>query len=249
MQLKLRGPTVYFLSQCQPPENIFLTSQLWQDVQTYSVLVFFLHRRAPGGVFLTLVKDSVTPEQRKEIFRIDKEIRARKVKEEKRRKANERWRKERQREVALMKQKAEWELQKFRTQLEEDFEEGQISEVESNRQPRKDLNMHKRFPALLQLNVGGEKATYNGTDSLAQCLEQKSASLSQTTVKVGGGLIKDAMEVSRECTPVINSECHQPQAQDKLQRDKNVALAEEKLAAEEFEQMNERDLDFGICLD
>lgn len=227
----------------------FLTSQLWQGAETYSVLVFLLRRRAPGGVFLTLVKDSVTPEQRKEIFRIDKEIRARKVKEEKRRKANERRRKERQRELALMKQKAEWELQKFRTQLEEeDFEEGQISEAESTRQPRKDLNMHKRFPALLVDREKASSATGNGTDSLAQCLEQKSASLSQTTVKVGGGLIKDAMEVSRECTPVTNSEFHQPQAQDKLQRDKNVALAEEKLAAEEFEQMNERDLDFGIYL-
>ena len=194
------------------------------------------------------MKDSVTPEQRKEIFRIDKEIRARKAKEEKRRKANERWRKERQKELALMKQKAEWELQKFRTQLGEDFEDGQISEAESTRQPRKDLNMHKRFPGL----VNREKASTssgiagNGTDSLAQ-----SGPLNQTTGKLGGGSIEDkgeVMEVNRDHTPATNREFQKPQAQDKLRRDKNEALAEEKLAAEEFEQMNERDLDFGIYL-
>ena len=193
------------------------------------------------------MKNSVTPEQRKEIFRIDKEIRARKAKEEKRRKANERWRKERQREIALMKQKAEWELQKFRTQLGEDFEDGQISEVESTRLPRKDLNMHKRFPGLVNRKKESTSSDIagSGTDSLALCLEQKSGSLSQTTRKLGVGSTKDkgtVMEVSRDHT---NKE---PQVQDKSRRDKNEALAEEKLAAEEFEQMNERDLDFGIYL-
>ena len=195
------------------------------------------------------MKNSVTPEQRKEIFRIDKEIRARKAKEEKRRKANERWRKERQRELALMKQKAEWELQKFRTQLGEEFEDGQISEVESIRQPRKNLNMHKRFPGLVNRKKESASSGGNGTDSqLALCLEQKSGSLSQTAGKLGGGSTKDkgeVMEVSRDHT---NREFQKPQVQDKLRRDKNEALAEEKLAAEEFEQMNERDLDFGIYL-
>ena len=217
---------------------------------SFTVLVYLLRRRAPGGVFLTLVKNSVTPEQRKEIFRIDKEIRARKAKEEKRRKANERWRRERQKELALMKQKAEWELQKFRTQLGEDFEDGQILEVESTGQPRKDLNMHKRFPGLVSREQASTSSGIagNGTDSLAPCLEQKSGSLSQTTGKLGGGSTKDkgeVMEVSRDHT---NREFQKPQPQDKLRRDKSEVLAEEKLAAEEFEEMNERDLDFGIYL-
>ena len=193
------------------------------------------------------MKNSVTPEQRKEIFRIDKEIRARKAKEEKRRKANERWRRERQKELALMKQKAEWELQKFRTQLGEDFEDGQILEVESTGQPRKDLNMHKRFPGLVNREQASTSSG-NGTDSLAPCLEEKSGSLSQTTRKLGEGSTKDkgeVMDVSRDHT---NREFQKPQPQDKLRRDKSEVLAEEKLAAEEFEEMNECDLDFGIYL-
>jgi len=49
--------------------------------------------KTPGGVFLTLVKTCATAEQRKEIFQVDKEITARRVKEEKKRKANEKWKK------------------------------------------------------------------------------------------------------------------------------------------------------------
>ena len=105
--------------------------------------------------------------------------------------------------------------------------------------------MHKRFPGLVNREKESASSGGNGTDSLALCLEQKSGSLSQMTGKLGGGSTKDkgeVMEVSRDHT---NKE---PQVQDKSRRDKNEALAEEKLAAEEFEQMNERDLDFGIYL-
>jgi len=81
----------------------------------------FSHMKTPGGVFLTLVKTCATAEQKKEIFQVDKEITARRVKKEKKRKANERWRKERQRELEVVKQKAEWELRIFRAQLGDDL--------------------------------------------------------------------------------------------------------------------------------
>jgi len=70
-------------------------------------------RKSPGGVFLTLVKTCATAEQKKKIFEIEKE---------KKRKAKKRWKKEHQRELAVVKQKAEWELQMFRAQLVDDFE-------------------------------------------------------------------------------------------------------------------------------
>ena len=107
--------------------------------------------------------------------------------------------------------------------------------------------MHKRFPGLVSREQASTSSG-NGTDSLAPCLEQKSGSLSQTTGKLRGGSTKDkgeVMEVSRDHT---NREFQKPQPQDKLRRDKSEVLAEEKLAAEEFEEMNERDLDFGIYL-
>ena len=92
--------------------------------------------------------------KRKKIFEIEKE---------KKRKAKKRWKKEHQREVAVVKQKAEWELQMVRAQLVDDFE----------------------------------------TDK------------------------REAMEVEASGSP-------------------DLALAEERLAAEEFERMNEYDLDVGI---
>ena len=90
-------------------------------------------RKTPGGVFLTLVKTCATAEQNKQIFKIDKEITARRVKKEKKRKAKKTWKKEHQRELAVVKQKAEWELQIFRAQLGDDFEtdKGEAMEVEA----------------------------------------------------------------------------------------------------------------------
>ena len=59
----------------------------------FTAAVVFSHMKTPGGVFLTLVKTCATAEQKKEIFQVDKEITARRLKEEKKRKANERWKK------------------------------------------------------------------------------------------------------------------------------------------------------------
>jgi len=70
-------------------------------------------RKTPGGVFLTLVKTCATAEQKKEIFQVDKEITARRVKKEKKGKANKRWKREHQRELAVVKQKAEWGYRYF----------------------------------------------------------------------------------------------------------------------------------------
>jgi len=130
-------------------------------------------------VFLTLVKTCATAEQNKQIFKIDKEITARRVKKEKKRKANERWRKEHQRELEVVKQKAEWELRIFRAQLGDDFE----------------------------------------TDK------------------------GETMEVEASDSPDFNNRGRSHQQKHRLK-----AMAEERLAAEEFERMNPYDLDFGIDL-
>ena len=88
-------------------------------------------------MFLTLVKTCATAEQNKQIFKIDKEITARRVKKEKKRKPKKRWKKEHQRELAVVKRKAEWERQIFRAQLRDDFEtdKGEAMEVEASGSP------------------------------------------------------------------------------------------------------------------
>lgn len=57
-------------------------------------------------MFLSLVKQMATPEEKEGIFRKDKQITEQKKKMEKRRK----WMERERREKALMEKKAEWEL-------------------------------------------------------------------------------------------------------------------------------------------
>ena len=213
-------------------------------------------RKSPGGVFLTLVKTSATPEQRKEIFQVDKAIIARRAKQEKKRKANEWWKKERQRELAVMKQKAEWELRIFRSQIGEDCEAEQTLKA-GLKCPRKDLNMHKRLPASALLNTERTSSSSctaeGGLDHLMYHKENGISSRPLTPKSRTG----EAMEVESSGLQDCDSRKRSHQQQhglkavaetDQSKGGRKVALAEERLAAEEFERMNECDLDFGIDL-
>jgi len=166
-------------------------------------------------VFLTLVKTCATAEQRKEIFQVDKEITARRVKEEKKRKANERRKKERQRELAVVKQKAEWELRIFRAQLGDDIETEQTLKA--------------------QLKCTAEEGLVHSEENgiLSTPLTSKSKSSSKG----------ETMEVEASDSPDFTNRGRSHQQKHRLK-----ALAEERLAAEEFERMNQYDLDFGIDL-
>ena len=180
-------------------------------------------RKSPGGVFLTLVKTCATAEQKKEIFQVDKEITARRVKKEKKRKANERWRKERQRELEVVKQKAEWELRIFRAQLGDDFE------------AERTLNTERTNSSSCTAEEGLVQSEENGILSTPLTSKSKSSDKGET------------MEVEASGLPDFNNRGRSHQQQHRL-KEKKVALAEERLAAEEFERMNEYDLDFGIDL-
>ena len=208
-------------------------------------------RKSPGGVFLTLVKTSATQEQRKAIFQVDKAIIARRVKQEKKRKANDWWKKERQRELAVMKQKAEWELRIFRSQIGEDCEAEQTLKA-GLKCPRKDLNMHKRLPASALLNTERTSSTSctteGGLDRLVYHKENSISTRPLTAMEVESSGLQDFDSRKRSHQQQHGLKAAAVAETDQSKGGRKVALAEERLAAEEFEHMNECDLDFGIDL-
>ena len=194
-------------------------------------------------MFLTLVKTTVTPEQKKEIFQVDKNIVAKRQREEKRRL-------KRKREALVLKEKAEWQLEVFRAQLE-----GRAPDSVVGRRFGEYRNMHKRLFG----------STAQETDRAAEDSQKVNPAVDLrhkiTTKKESDGVsrsenrqssvqeVVEQMEV--EGCESASRESGIPAETVRLrEQERGVPqLSTEEKLAEEFEQMNECDLDVGIELD
>ena len=82
------------------------------------MLLPFKYRRAPGGVFLEIVKRRTTVEEKKKIFSRDKKDKERRANKKKKEKKIAKWREERKQREREVQEKAEKELEKFHRELE-----------------------------------------------------------------------------------------------------------------------------------
>ena len=76
----------------------------------------FFYRRAPGGVFLSLVKSSVTEQERKQIFAKERRLAA-KEKQAKEARRRKKWREDQERKKREVHDKAQKQLENFRKEL------------------------------------------------------------------------------------------------------------------------------------
>ncbi len=178
-----------------------------------------------------MVKNSVTEDDRKEIFRRDKEIRAVKHKNLKRRQRMQQQQKIR----TSVKEKASRQLQIFRAQLND-------ASVFLPVVPgfRKDRNMHKRHygPAARSEDKLEQKPreTTDGGRSVFDRLGSKGLGESSVSDRV------EAMEVDPSPGGARRSQRGSARGRELVKPDSQVVIETEERLAEEFEQLEDCDL-------
>ena len=203
--------------------------------------MFPFSRRAPGGIFLTLVKAAATPEQKKDIFE-----------QEKKKQREEKLRLKRKREKWLLKEKAEWQLRVFRAQLE-----GRAPDSVVGRRHGEDRNMHKRILSTVEPDTDTDLGNKDGRNaSPVVDLRHKIIAKKARELEDGVGRGKHEQssvegaveEMEVESTVSRAGESGSP-AETRLKGQERGAplFSTEEQLAEEFENMN--DLDVGIKLD
>lgn len=207
-------------------------------------------RRAPGGVFFYLIKQSVAEEEKKRIFAKNNQLQAKRAKELKRKK----WKENEERKKREMKNKAHRQLELFRKELDkgsdQQFGHPPDRNMEKRGMQRKGENLELDYVDLddPSQQEDGEivEGWRNGCDddhddflSHVSTYERLQKSQSQRVEEMdlgeeihrssGGGIVDGGLAASRRNI-------------------RDEGFLEEKMAAERFEKTDECELDFGIDL-
>lgn len=200
------------------------------------------YRRAPGGVFFSLIKKSVTEEEKKRVFAKSNRLKAKQVKQLKRKK----WIENEERKKREVQSKAHRQLELFRKEIDTNQQFGHPPDrnMEKRGIQRKSENIEPDYVDLddPSQQEDGEivEGWRNGCDddhddflAHVSTYEQLQKSTSQRV---------DEMDLGEEGGRSVDGGLGPSR--------KNIrdGFLEEKMAAEQFERTNECELDFGIDL-
>ena len=220
----------------------------------------FCHRRAPGGVFFSLVKTSASEEEKKQIFAKDNRLMAKQVKRKAQRRKKRREEEEKRRKE--LQGKAQKQLERFRRDLSVVEGESEKSEQtpdgrqERRRKERKREDCEPEYTDLddpscqedgeliegwRNVDVDDDDGNFASHIDEYEHLRRKMAP-SREVEEVDTKRVNLERNGEDEEVQVRGSEV------GKVGRTRDGVSLEEKMAAEQFERANECDLDFGIDL-
>ena len=230
------------------------------------VSLIFCHRRAPGGVFFSLVKSSVSEEEKKQIFAKDNRLTAKQAKRTREAKRRKKWREKEEKQKKELQDKARKELELFRRDLSvgEEMSEKLEQSPDGNKERKgKEQRREDYEPEYTDLddpscqedgeltegwrNVGMDDNDDDFTSRITEYehLQRKMA----PSHRVEEMDTKRVSVERREGSEEVQGRRGEVWIEDEVGGTRDGVSLEEKMAAEHFERTNECDFDLGIDLD